>query len=791
MSKYFKKSGFTCPKSLVSAAVGLTLISNAGISYAEEQNIKDDATIEHIIITSQKRAKNLEEVPISVAAMGNETIEQIGIRELQEMDEYIPNLQISKGNSYSTVITIRGVGSSSRNIGFDSRVGVYVDGVYMGQSPATNQDILDIERIEILRGPQGTLFGKNTVAGAINMITKQPEEDFSASAKVDFGNLASRRLSGTVNVPLSDSTFTKISVNKQTRDGYVKNLPTGDLLGEQDGTSYRFQLKSELTENVTLNFSLDAADTERNLYTGVAVATSAGLLAEPEMYTANNNFVPNEVKELDGVALTLDWELEDGGAFKSITAKRDTYSHFQTDLDAGVSYAAGPLPGAPVTVAFAFGINGNSELDYTDEYEQLSQELQYISSDESALQYVAGLYFYQQEGKTVRKAMGHHDAEHPFYAGGVLPYPGDDFVVLNTSGKVDTTSVAAYVNGTYEISDKLTLGFGGRYSSEEKKADWNSDPSDSAADVLGVGVTLNAAFGFYDGDFKGTHKDTHFSPEISLLYNLDDETNVYYRASSGFKSGGFNLDFITVPQFDLGLEFDKETVLSHELGIKGSAMERRFTYNVSIFNANYENYQVQQFLDDDSAIAGAAFIGNASEVDTRGLEIEVVAQLTNNLRLTSSLGLLDAEFVAFPGGGKDAEGNVIDLDGARLAGAPDKTFNLGVQYYLPVDSLNSDLMFRLDYAYTGDRYLAGNNQEQKFRTLKNGDVVSVQYLASQNSFNARISLIENDDNWTVSLWGRNLTDEISSPVTRNVFGTNLRNDSLGRSYGMELKYNFY
>ena len=234
-----------------------------------------DLVLEEIIVTAQKRSERLIDVPISIAAISAQAIEQMGIRELQEIDEYVPNLQISKGNSYATTITIRGVGSSSRNVGFDSRVGVYVDGVYMGQSPATNQDILDLERIEVLRGPQGSLFGKNTVAGAISLITKKPGEEFGGTVKVDVGNLGSRRVSLMTDVPIGDKLFAKLAVNKQERDGYVDNLPTGVELGEQDGFSYRLQLRSPLSENVEMNIVFDGLESERMNYTGAPVATRA------------------------------------------------------------------------------------------------------------------------------------------------------------------------------------------------------------------------------------------------------------------------------------------------------------------------------------------------------------------------------------------------------------------------------------------------------------------------------------------------------------------------------------
>ena len=790
MNKYIQKRKVNRP-TLIASSIAIALASITHVAMAAEEEAEKESGIERIVVSSQKRVTNLQEVPISVAAMNADAIDQTGIREIQEMDEYIPNLQISDNSSYNTVITIRGVGSSSRNIGFDSRVGIYVDDVYMGQSAASNQDILDVERIEVLRGPQGTLFGKNNVAGAISIITKEPENEFSGKVRLDVGNMSSRRLGADINIPLSDNTSAKISVNKQTRDGFIHNIPTGDMIGEQDGTSYRLQLKSQLSDNLTAKLTLDGLDTERKVYTGGAYASRAGgVLANPSQeFTALNNVAPTEDRELDGSALHLVWDLDNGAQIKSITAKRDTYVNYINDLDNGVSYVAGEIaPGVPI--GFFFGITGEVELDYTDEYSQVSQELQYISPAEGNFQYVTGLYYYDQEGKTHRRSVGHHDPSHPFYAGGILEYPGDDFYPVDTRGVVNTKSYAVYFNGTYDFSDQFTLGLGARYTAEKKDVDWTSDPSNAAKDVVGAGVDLNAAFKFYNGSYVDNYKDKNFSPEFSLQYAVSDETNVYYRASSGFKSGGFNVDFITSTQFALGLKFDKETVFSHEIGIKGSALDRNVTYNIALFDATYDDYQVQQFVEDKDAVAGAAVIGNASKVSTRGIEVELVAQLSENLRLTSAIGLLDATFDDFPRGGKDKDNKTINLAGSRVAGTPDKTFNLGLQYIVPMDSMNSELMFRVDYSYTGKQYIANNNQEEETRTLDNGDVVDYGYLDDISNVNARISLNSNDDDWTVSVWGRNLTDNNNLSFDTNIFSTYLRRDTLPRTYGVEVTYSF-
>jgi len=781
----------------LSLAIGAASLVETTLVNAEEAEL---FLLEEIVVTAQKREQNLVDVPISIAAMGERTIEQTGIRELQEIDEYIPNLQISKGSSSGSTITIRGVGSSSRNIGFDSRVGVYVDGVYMGQSPASNQDILDLARVEVLRGPQGTLFGKNTVAGAISLITKKPTEEFSGSLKADFGNMGSQRYSAVLNMPLSEKVLTKLSVNVQERDGYIKNIPTGDDLRAQDGTSYRLQVSAELSDNLEMNFSFDGLDSKRKLASSSSFATDAGLL-EPAAapFTSNFNFVPFEERELRGAALTFDWSLGNGYSIKSISAFRDTYNNSESDLDAGVPYLV--LGGMPLNGVF--GLDQQTELAFEDEYKQKSQEFQLISPEGKALQYVAGLYLYDQEGNTNRNALSHHDASFPLYALGILPYPGQDSYTLKTSGSLETSSYAAFINGSYTVNERFTIGFGARYSEEKKEVDWTSNPTESASSLVAIpaGVlgpfeipagflTLNSIFGFANETLVDSRTDSHLSPELSFRYAISEEMNAYYRVSSGFKSGGYNVDFITAAQYALGLDFDKETVVSHELGLKGEMFNRRLSFGASIFSANYDDYQVQQFQESTDAVAGAAIIGNASEVDTTGLEIEMTALLTPNLKLTAALGILDAEFVSFDGGGTDVDGNPIDLAGVRLAGAPDKTFNLGMEYYKAVPTLGAEALFRIDYAYSGERYLDTNNQEERTRTLENGDEIDFLYLGDTTRLNARIGLYSSDDTWSFALWGRNLTDENDAANGLNIFGTYQRSETLPRTYGIEFGYRF-
>jgi iron complex outermembrane recepter protein len=750
--------------------------------------------LEEVVVTAQKRTESLVDVPISIAAVTAEALEQTGVRNLGEIAQYVPNLEIGGSSNYNTVIAIRGVGSQSRNIGFDSRVGVYVDGVYAGQSPASNQDILDLERVEVLRGPQGTLFGKNNVAGAISMITKKPEQEFGGSVRAEFGNYSSQRFTGMLNVPLGDKVFTKISINDQQRDGFTESVITGTEGGEQDSTSARFQLLALLTDSLEMNFSADWTETDQYIVPQRSVAVDAGLIdpALREFKTATN-YDNNEDREIKGAALTFDWSLDSGYVVKSITGYRETSHQTIFDLDSGVRWGDIPLPPPfpPLSVEFAFGINSETFLDYAEDYEQLTQEFQLLSPTDQALTWVAGLYYYDQEGETARDALSEIDPEHPLYASGALPWPGDLGYTLRTSGTVDTTAYAAFFNGNWQATDDLTFGFGARYTDEDKDIDYTMDASGSPNNVLGVpGVTLNAVFSFPTDRLVDDRNDSHTSVEASVRYALNEEMNIYYRYATGFKSGGFNADFVTQAQWDAGLEFDKEEVDSHEIGIKGELWDRRVTFGAALFYSTFDDYQVQQFLESADSVAGAAVIGNAAEVETKGLEIEVKAVLMENLIMDAAFGYLDAEFKDFPGGDKDEDGKVLNLKGYRLPGSSEYSFNMGLQYYLPIESIESEMLFRVDYAYSSDIFGAGNNREEEERTLDDGSTIDYLYLDDRTSVNGRIGLASMEDTWSVSIWGRNLTDENNGMIGEDIFGTYGLRDTLPRTYGVEFAYNF-
>lgn len=751
--------------SLLSTAVLVALQSQSAFAQEEViEQVKEKQKIETITVTSQKRLERLIDVPISVTNVGQEELKQRGIKKLQDISDVVPNLTMSQGKDFNAKITIRGVGANSRNIGFDSRVGVYIDGVYLGQSPAVNQGLVDLERVEVLRGPQGTLFGKNTIAGAINLISQEPIDEFEGSVNINAGSNNLREYNLKLNVPLSDSTAAKVFLNKSEEDGFMKNTYLNTKPGGKDNLAGRVNLVSELSDNLQLSFSGDystqdiLAFSDKGL-TGVfgtsgahpLDALFASLYGDVLGGTADKKYEYYQDRDVFeditiwGSSLTLDYSMDNNFSFKSITAYRDTKIDTLIDSDHTV-------------VDFL-------HTPYTDAYQQTSQEFQLISPDGEAFKYILGAYLFSLDSTTDRAAIG----------GPLIAALGIDPTspVVAIDGKVDTRSYALFGNGSYDLNEDIVFGFGVRYSSETKEVDWSIDGSNSSVFNMATATVIDE------------RTDTNVSPSLNINYSLTENSQAYARVSTGFKSGGYNLDFVTEDVLEAGIEFDKETVTSYELGYKAELMDYRLRLNASVFYAAYEDYQVNQYVDLGGGRT-ALSITNAAEVVTQGLEVELDYQMTDNFKFSSSLGLLDATFDSFLGGGTGG----TDASGNYLPNAPKVSASLGLQYYQEVEAISSSIMYRIDYSYTGEQYFLVNNDEN-YAIPGTSETVDFDKAESFSMVNARISLITDSGDWEVSLWGRNLTDsDHLTNSAREFFGGILAAYAKPRTYGIETKFNF-
>jgi len=815
---------------MISAAISSVLFGSALVSVTAMAQEAEDFAIEEILVTAQKRSETLQEVPIAISVFSSDSIDQTGVMELRDLTEYIPNVTITQGTDFGAQINIRGVGANSRNIGFDSRVGVYLDGVYLGQGPALNQDLVDLEQIEVLRGPQGTLFGKNTVAGAVNMISVKPTQEFEGSVTANVFNYDGLELKGMINIPMGDIVSARISLSHRERDGFVKNvyepnhvpgtitlpvpgfptfpLPlappvcmaafgiptppgcsalgpdvqpnTKPLMNNVDTDSYRAQLRIAPNEKLDINIAVDGLESDRIMVNGEPFTDTFGSTIDrfaPEPLEVSFSEDSWETRDIFGANLNIDYALDNGHSFRSITAYRDTEMIHHNDTDASA-------------IDFLF-------IDYTDDYQQTTQEFQWISPDDGKLKYVAGFYYYNQDSTTIRDAQTGN--------GGWLFGAFKGWGAFN-DGDVETDSWALFLNASYDFNERWTLGLGFRYSDETKDVVWHLDGSRSGA--FGIGSTEPG--GYIDSDTY-----TNFAPMISLGYALGDNTNIYGKYSTGFKSGGFNLDYITQADLDAGIIFDEETVDSYELGLKSVFLDGRLQFNAAAFIANYQDYQVNQFFDlgfdeETGAQLTSIRITNAAEVDTSGLEFELTYNVTANLTLNATLGLLDATFADFPGGTSeevpDDSGNPVKVPvnakGNELPLAPSVNGTFGVQHYTHFSGV--DLLLRLDVIYTGDYFTTIENETERnltglapttflFDPGSYGIPHTIDYghVDSFTTLNGRIGLISNSGKWEAYLWGRNMTDEFTYvDYFRDFFGSLSGVPLMPRTYGIEATFHF-
>jgi len=705
---------------------------------------QEGAVVEEIIVTAQKRAERLIDVPSSIAAVGEQTIKDLNVKQLSELSNHIPNLIVDSNVSLNSAVYIRGVGANSRNIGFDTRVGVYLDGVYLGQSPALNQELVDLERVEVLRGPQGALFGKNTVAGAINLISRAPSYETETFVSARVGDYNERQGSLRFNTALSETVATKISFNRALRDGFTTNLFDGSDVGNRDATSGRAQLRWDASDSLEVLASIDGLRTRErgeygNAFTNTFGTAIVSNFSRPRTINVNHNSA--DERDVYGGALNVSYELDGGSTFKSISSYRST--KFASTID--VDYSPFDLV----------------SVDFADEYEQYTQEFQWIAARVGRLEYLVGLYLYKQDSDTARAA--HTESQAP-----LLGLPAGESVP--TDGEVTTRNAALYAHATYDITDRLELGLGFRWSWEEKQASY------------AINGSRLPALGLATGTFADKRSDEDLSPTATLTHRWTPSLSGYLRYAEGYKSGGYNLDFVGPRVFPNSLEFERETASNYEAGIKGELWQRRLGFALSVFRTDFENYQVDQFLEVSPGVI-AIVIGNAAEVRTQGVELEATLRPTDRLSLGFGLGVLDAEFESFPGG---AAGNT-DASGKELPGASPLQANASVGYSIPLGR-SLELLLHADYTYR-DRYYS--DIDNRTSVTVGGTAVPYDRVAASDLLNARIAIAPSTQRWEFALWSRNLLDSRDIAIYGgDFFGTLTRRYAAPRTWGAEISAKF-
>ena len=776
-----------------------------------------ELALEEVIVTAQKRSESLQDTPISVAAFNQQELEDIGVFETGQISEYTANLSISRQpaslDNYG--FSIRGVGSGETSLLVENTVGLYLDGVYMARNTGSTFDLVDLERIEVLRGPQGTLYGRNTIGGAINIITRKPADEFGFQQHFTFGSRDFLRSKTSVDTgKLGDLLSARFSYNYNEKDGLVNNSVHGNKLGEQESDAYRIALRFTPGDNFSADYTYDNSERQSNASLSQIVATRppnnliGGAITRQATAFANAervNSLPmphspgmDTFSDLESHALTLEWTLGDNITLKSITAQREWDSG-----TTGTDFGGFPADGATVlqdpTVAPGQFIPAGEYVsvfraERASDNEQFTQEFQVLGETmDGKLQYTLGLYYFEEQSNEDNPQWFVLPATFAFGSqpAGIQSFLCADFTFTHPApcfGKdvllsspifqygSDNESTAAYGQFTYAVSEALDVTLGLRYTEDEKEA------------YLRQGRIL-AADGSIPTNLAADEWD-NTSGSLTLSYAFNDDVRGYATWSEGYRSGGFGARSTSAEDFALG--FDEETVTNYELGLKSDWMDSRLRINAAIFYMDYEDAQVNSFRAGEGG--ASTVVSNAGVLEIQGGELELTAQLSQGLRLALTYGYTDAtydEFItgrlnpvtglAAPGPTVNAIGNEDISDSATVARAPENNGSAILSYNFPPFAFGQ-LNLRLEASY---------QDEMVFHPQLN----LYDSTEDQTLVHARATLHDLrvlGGNLSVAVWGRNLTDEEYREwgIDFGTLGFAIDSFKEKRSFGIDLIYRF-
>ncbi|MFZ5609840.1 MAG: TonB-dependent receptor [Pseudomonadota bacterium] len=743
---------------------------------------RDFVGIEEITVTARRREERLQETPIAISAFSGSELEARNLTNLAEVGAFIPNVVMStapggSGGGSNLQVYIRGIGQTDFLFTTDPGVGVYIDGVYHPRTLGGVLDLLDLARIEVLRGPQGTLFGKNTIGGAISVVSAKPKGDGSGSFQATTGRFDRIDIRGGFDFAITDTLFAKVAASSKDRDGYGKRLEFGtdkllDRTGDENKSAARIALRWLASERVTVDLAADYSRTrEKSVPTALMAFDLAAspvaqlwnaLVADPfPMSTAfitGDPFIsygtgPNRnLLDAYGFGLTIDWDLGNDLALKSITAYREMDAGFGRDGD-----------GSP---------NSFVHTNQNQNQRQISEEIQLSGRGlDNRLNWLMGAFFFSEFGRdqnAVRLASGLFDALEglpgpldgsPLNAPTAPGGPGNpintaldlDFSIFN---EIKIKSYAAFAQATFDMTDRLGLTAGIRYSYETK--DYTLDHQ-----KINSGVPI----------FTGEERDSwgSFTPMGTLDYQWRDDVLTYFTVSRGFKSGGFNGRPINEGSVS---SFRPEYVTSFELGAKTQWLDRRVQLNLAAFYNNYTDIQLSSVSADENGIL-QLLVQNAGKARVKGFEAELTARPTQRLTLTAALGYTDFNIVKLAP-------NVVDVTlDTRWPKTPAWTAAASAEYTIPMATYGF-LALRGDWTYQSKTYQEPSNEEA---------IAQDGY----SLFGARLVFAHEEGGWELAVFGTNLTDKryiVNGLSAISSFGTAEAFFARPREWGLSLKKTF-
>ncbi|MDO8863945.1 TonB-dependent receptor [Haliea sp. E1-2-M8] len=799
------------------------MAATASVPAAYAQEGTNRFALEEVVITARKMEEGLQNAPLAVTAFTARELENRGAVDVTDIAASAPNVHFESGGATSGMsatptVFIRGIGQSDFNINNDPAVGMYVDGIYMGRMLGSMTDLLDLERVEVLRGPQGTLFGRNSIGGAINLISKKPDpRESSGRLSLMVGERDLVFAKGAINVPLSSTAAVRASGFYREREGYVDAVQYDDLkLGGEETWGARLALRWEPTDAFYADFAIERS--ERNDPPAAIVPVALGNVSlnpgsgnvqgdnrstmpsafrfntgrnapnpnaplppppaefvSPDTETCSNQALVNTSLDCMGSAHVMGMDkvnsrwVDSSGNF--ITPEQQLEQQ-GVSMVLGLETSVGTLT---LTSAYkdmdADFFNDNDFTPFiifhnnNDEFsqDQMSYELQFTGESMDKISYVAGLYYFEESGRQTISLVA------PMLPPAGAPPAAPTLPFLQEVNRdIDNESTAIYGQINYDFTQALHLTLGARYTENTKDIE------------LGLfrGSRENPWITINESDSLELEETNIL---INLSYDLSDTSMVYVQFADGFRDGGWPVRFpglpVGIPPLDT-VEFGPEFVDSYEVGLKATFADNRFRVNAAIFSADYSDMQIQF---SDPLLNGAPNTSNLGESTIKGLELEANWVATDNLRFDLSLGLLDADLKKVTGGqlatGADNVAGFITADN-ELPYTPEIQAAIGANYSVNLAGgalINS----RVDWVYTDDQFFTIENSPLNFQE-------------AYSKVNAKVSYIASDETWELAIGARNLTDKTYSTIgrTQSDSGSAFVNVARPRELYLQAMYRF-
>lgn len=702
-----------------------------------------DPLIEEIVVTAQKREQSAQDIGYSISVLSGTQLQKLGINKSEEIASQVPNLGIRNvlGNSFP-IISIRGVSLIDTKANNVSSAAVHIDEIYHSSPILIGLQLFDLERTEILKGPQGTLFGRNTTAGTINFIARKPDDNAAGFANVTLGRFEQIRMETGFNLPVSDNFKLRIAGVYEKSDGYTKNRATGNYLGGDDRLSLRVLADWEINDSTNILFNLhggiDKSEVGASQHRALGPDNNSGDALCASALSARPTTTDGCV-DLTGYADT------DDDPFSGEFNIEGEYDNKQFGASITLNKGIGNATLTSITAFDMFARVHQEENDastnrlidqnYDEDFDNFSQELRLSSIDDNkALNWIIGLYYATEDIDLIR------DAD-------LTDLPNDG-TILELTAKEERTAFAVYAHAEWLLSEKLRLTAGLRYTDEKKDFDYinngnHPDPFSSSVDFNNV------------------------SGRVGLDYFATDDILLYASVSKGFKSGGWPAGLTESPA--TLRSYDEEEVIAYEIGLKSTFLADRLRFNISLFYYDYKDLQQFTFIPQGSKPPLQVF-GNAADSKARGLELETQWLPTDRLEIQLGLGLLATEFSGF-----DTLGGATDLSGQSLPNAPEENVNGLIRYQIPLGN-GSQLYLQSSATYESSFSFA----------------IEKQPFTNQSSYwlaNAKVGYKTKGGKWDIAIWGKNITDETYLTSALDVtLGFVLQVYGQPATYGVTLNY---